>query len=99
MSPAQQSEKTTLARNLMGVVTSDKMNKSIVVSIQRQVRHEKYGKIIKRTTKVHAHDEKNECKVGDVVIVRECRPISKTKSWTLVEIKEKASELGTEQVG
>ena len=77
-------------RTLLGRVTSDKMDKSITVAIERQVKHPIYGKYIKRTTKIHAHDETNVCKEGDVVTIRECRPLSKTKSWTLVEVVTKA---------
>ena len=74
----------------VGKVVSDKMDKTIVVAIEDNVRHAKYGKIIKRTVKIHAHDEKNECGVGDKVAVMETRPLSKTKRWRLVEIVEKA---------
>lgn len=76
-------------RTLQGRVTSDKMIKSAVVSIQRLVKHPIYGKFIKRTTKFHVHDAQNECKKGNLVEIRECRPMSKTKSWTLVRILEK----------
>ena len=74
----------------VGKVVSDKMDKTCVVAIEDNVRHPKYGKIIKRTVKIHAHDEKNECKVGDTVSVMETRPLSATKRWRLVEIVEKA---------
>ena len=74
----------------VGKVVSDKMDKTIVVAIEDNVRHPKYGKIIKRTVKIHAHDEKNECAIGDKVAVMETRPLSKTKRWRLVEIVEKA---------
>ncbi|CZF80462.1 30S ribosomal protein S17 [Grimontia sp. AD028] len=77
-------------RTQQGRVISDKMDKSIVVAIERQVKHPIYGKFIKRTTKLHAHDENNECAQGDTVEIRECRPLSKTKSWTLVRVVEKA---------
>jgi small subunit ribosomal protein S17 len=77
-------------RTQQGRVVSDKGDKSIVVAIERQVKHPIYGKYIKRTTKLHAHDENNECAKGDTVEVRECRPLSKTKSWTLVRVVEKA---------
>ncbi|WP_016955066.1 30S ribosomal protein S17 [Catenovulum agarivorans] len=79
-------------RTLQGRVISDKMDKSIVVAIERFVKHPIYGKFIRRTTKIHAHDESNSCGQGDVVTIRECRPISKTKSWTLVDIVEKAQK-------
>ncbi len=77
-------------RTLQGTVVSDKMDKSIVVAIIRQVKHPIYGKFIKRTTKLQAHDENNQCKTGDVVTIRECRPLSKNKSWTLVDVIEQA---------
>ncbi|RTZ14748.1 30S ribosomal protein S17 [Vibrio aquaticus] len=77
-------------RTQQGRVVSDKMDKSIVVAIERMVKHPIYGKYVKRTTKVHAHDENNECGLGDNVEIAECRPLSKTKSWTLVKVLEKA---------
>ncbi len=77
-------------RTQQGRVVSNKMDKSITVAIERFVKHPIYGKFVKRTTKVHVHDENNECGQGDVVEIRECRPLSKTKSWTLVKVLEKA---------
>ncbi|AQS35586.1 30S ribosomal protein S17 [Shewanella psychrophila] len=77
-------------RTLQGRVLSNKMDKSITVAIERKVKHPLYGKYLKRTTKIHAHDETNQCSEGDVVTIRECRPLSKTKSWTLVEVVTKA---------
>ncbi|CAH1543550.1 MULTISPECIES: 30S ribosomal protein S17 [Vibrio] len=77
-------------RTQQGRVVSDKMDKSIVVAIERMVKHPIYGKYVKRTTKVHAHDENNTCGLGDKVEIAECRPLSKTKSWTLVKVLEKA---------
>ncbi|BAJ04124.1 30S ribosomal protein S17 [Shewanella violacea] len=77
-------------RTLQGRVLSNKMDKSITVAIERKVKHPLYGKYLKRTTKIHAHDESNQCNEGDVVTIRECRPLSKTKSWTLVEVVTKA---------
>lgn len=74
----------------IGVVTSNKMDKSIVVSVERKVKHPKYGKFVKLTSSFKAHDEKNECNPGDVVKIMETRPLSKTKNWRLVEILEKA---------
>lgn len=74
-----------------GAVVSDKMNKSATVLIERKVKHPIYGKFVKKSTKIHIHDEKNECSVGDTVQISECRPISKTKSWTLVKVVEKAN--------
>ncbi len=73
-------------RTLTGVVTSIKMDKSITVMVERQVKHPIYKKFIKRSTKLHAHDEDNTCKEGDVVMIQECRPLSKTKSFRLLEI-------------
>ena len=83
-------ETRDLRKVRVGKVVSDKMDKTIVVAIEDNVRHAKYGKIVKRTVKIHAHDEKNECGVGDKVAVMETRPLSKTKRWRLVEIVEKA---------
>ena len=83
--------KRSLPRTLMGKVVSNKGNKSITVYVERRVKHPIYGKFIKRSTKVHAHDEENTCQIGDVVVVQECKPISKTKCWTLVEVKERAA--------
>ena len=85
------SDTVKIARTLVGTVVSDKMDKSIVVKIERKVEHPMYRKIIKRTSKVHAHDEKNECKIGDTVQIRETRPISKMKSWVLDKIVETAA--------
>ena len=79
-----------LRKTRVGLVTSDKMDKTIVVSIVVNVKHPLYGKIVKRTYKLKAHDENNECKVGDRVRVMETRPLSKDKRWRLVEIIEKA---------
>ena len=82
-----------LDRNLrkirIGVVSSNKMDKTIVVAAERKVKHPIYGKFVKKTTKFHAHDEKNECSIGDVVKIMETRPLSKTKRWRLVEVVEK----------
>jgi small subunit ribosomal protein S17 len=74
-----------------GSVVSDKMDKSAVVLIERKVKHPIYGKFMKKSTKFHIHDEDNECGVGDTVQIAECRPISKTKSWKLVKVVEKAN--------
>ena len=74
-----------------GSVVSDKMDKSAVVMIERKVKHPIYGKFMKKSTKLHIHDEDNECGVGDTVQISECRPISKTKSWKLVKVVEKAN--------
>lgn len=83
----------TLQRTLTGTVTSDKMDKSITVMIERRVKHPLYGKFIKRSTKLHVHDEANECNAGDTVVIEQCRPISKTKSWKLVKVVEKAAKI------
>jgi small subunit ribosomal protein S17 len=83
------SEENKLVRTLAGRVVSDKMEKSAVVLVERRVRHPLYGKYIRRSTKLHIHDENNECKVGDTVTIQECRPISRTKSWKLVEVVER----------
>ena len=83
-------ETRKLRKVRVGKVVSDKMDKTIVVAIEDNVRHPKYGKIIKRTVKIHSHDEKNECGIGDKVAVMETRPLSATKRWRLVEIVEKA---------
>lgn len=87
------SSEEKLARTATGKVVSNKMDKSIVVLIERRVRHPLYGKIIKRSTKIHAHDANNECMPGDEVTIKEVRPISKTKSWTLVSIDERATQV------
>ncbi len=85
-------EKEKVIRTLTGKVVSNKMTDTITVAIERRVQHPKYGKFIRRTTKIHAHDKGNQCHTGDVVTIRECRPISKTKSWTLVEVKERVEK-------
>lgn len=82
-------------RVLSGVVVSDKADKTISVKIERKVKHPKYGKVIKRSTKVHAHDENNTVKIGDFVSIQECRPISKLKSFVLIE-SEKVNNAGSE---
>ncbi len=74
-----------------GSVVSDKMNKSATVLIERKVKHPIYGKFVKKSTKIHIHDENNECVIGDTVQISECRPISRTKSWTLVKVVNKAT--------
>ena len=84
------SEGQAKQRTLTGRVISNKMDKSATVLVERRVRHPLYGKFIRRSTKLHIHDENNECREGDVVSIAECRPISKTKSWKLVEIIERA---------
>jgi small subunit ribosomal protein S17 len=90
---AENTATETLDRNLrktrIGVVTSNKMAKTITVAVERKVKHPIYGKFVKKTTKFHAHDEKNEASIGDVVRIMETRPLSKTKRWRLVEVLEK----------
>mgnify|MGYP003481215483 CR=1 FL=1 len=87
---AEAAAATESTRTLTGRVVSNKMDKTITVAIERLVKHPAYGKYVRRTTKLLAHDENNECKAGDLVEIRECRPLSKTKSWTLVAVVEKA---------
>jgi len=76
------------ARTITGRVVSDKMDKTITVLVERKVKHPLYGKFIRRSTKVHAHDENNVCKEGDTVIIKQCRPLSKSKNWSLVKVVE-----------
>lgn len=83
-------EKRNLRKERIGVVTSDRMDKSIVVSVERKVKHPKYGKFVKKTTKFVAHDETNDCHIGDTVRIMETRPLSKSKNWRLVEVIERA---------
>ncbi len=78
-------------RTLTGSVKSDLMDKTVTVVIERKIKHPVYGKYIKRSTSLHVHDENNECNKGDVVVIEQCRPMSKTKSWRLVKIVEKAA--------
>ncbi len=91
MSATQATEKNT--RTLIGRVVSDKRAKTITVLIERRTKHELYGKIVAKTSKYHAHDEKGEYKLGDIVEISECRPISKTKAWTVTRLVEKAREV------
>lgn len=79
-----------LKRTLTGRVVSDKMEKTVTVLVERKVKHPLYGKIMVRSSKYHAHDEKNECHEGDTVMIEECRPIAKTKAWRVVKLVEKA---------
>jgi len=83
-------EKRNLRKERTGIVVSNKMDKSIVVQIERKVKHPMYGKFIKKTNKFVAHDEKNDCNIGDTVLIMETRPLSKNKNWRLVEIIERA---------
>lgn len=77
-------------RTLTGRVVSNKMDKTITVMVERRVKHPLYGKFIRRSTKVHAHDEQNQCRIGDTVTVEQCRPLSKSKTWRLVKVDEQA---------
>ena len=83
-------EERKIRKTKTGVVSSDKMGKTITVAVERKVKHPIYGKFVKKTTKFHAHDDNNEAKPGDVVKIMETRPLSKTKRWRLVEVIEKA---------
>ena len=89
MSGENMSEQRKSQRTLTGRVVSDKMDKTITVLIERRVTHPLYGKIVTRSKKYHAHDEKNECHEGDLVTIEECRPISKTKAWRVAKLVEK----------
>jgi small subunit ribosomal protein S17 len=84
------SEEKKVARTVTGRVISDKMQKTITVLVERKVPHPVYGKYVRRSTKLHAHDEQNECKQGDKVMIEQCRPMAKSKSWRLVKVVERA---------
>ena len=84
------SEQQSVARSLTGLVVSDKMDKTITVMVERKVPHPIYKKYVKKSTKLHAHDENNECNEGDLVSISASRPLSKTKTWNLVEVLERA---------
>ena len=85
-------DQSTSQRTIIGKVISDKMNKTIVVQIDRKVKHPLYGKYVRRFSKMYAHDEDNTCRVGDVVVIQQTRPLSKTKRWKLVEILKREQE-------
>jgi small subunit ribosomal protein S17 len=85
------SEQAAENRTLQGRVVSDKMDKGITVVIERRVKHPLYGKYVSKSTKVHAHDENNECQTGDLVVVEQCRPLSKTKKWRFIKLIERVS--------
>ena len=85
---------TELARSASGTVVSTKMDKTITVLVERRIKHTLYGKYVKRSKKIHAHDEENQCQEGDLVTIEETRPISKTKSWKLSSIDRKATIIG-----
>ena len=86
------SEENKVQRTIVGRVVSDKMDKTVSVAIERTIKHSVYGKYIRRTTKLMAHDEANECKPGDRVAISECKPISKNKSWAVVNVIERAAD-------
>jgi len=88
---ASENKAEKVQRTLTGSVTSNAMDKTATVMIERRIKHPVYGKYITRSTKLHVHDEKNECNKGDIVVIEQCRPISKTKSWNLVEVIEKST--------
>jgi small subunit ribosomal protein S17 len=88
------SEETKVGRTVTGTVVSNKMDKTVTVMIERKVKHPVYGKYIRRSTKLHVHDEENTCQEGDKVAIEQCRPLSKSKSWRLVDVVER-SELGS----
>ena len=90
---SQMTEVTSRSSTLSGRVVSDKMDKTVTVLIERSVKHALYGKILNKSSKIHAHDEKNECRTGDTVTITETRPLSKTKSWTLVKIEKRSVEI------
>ncbi len=81
------------ARSVSGTVVSNKMDKTITLRVERRVKHPVYGKFVRKSKKIHAHDAENICSVGDIVTVEECRPLSKTKSWMLKSVEVKASEV------
>jgi small subunit ribosomal protein S17 len=87
---ATQKTERNLRKEILGLVTSNKMDKGITVMVERKEKHPIYGKFVKKSKKFHAHDEKNECNIGDTVRIMETRPLSKTKCWRLVEIVERA---------
>lgn len=86
-------EAASNARTATGKVVSNKMDKTITVLVERRVKHPVYGKYLTKSSKIHAHDENNECKSGDTVTISETRPLSKTKSWTLLRVEESAAEV------
>lgn len=93
MASTEEATTEVVQRTLSGSVTSDAMDKTATVMIERRIKHPVYGKYIKRSTKLHVHDENNECGKGDTVVIEQCRPISKTKSWRLVKVVEKAVQV------
>jgi small subunit ribosomal protein S17 len=92
MSEQQVVAETGMRRRLTGKVVSDKMDKTVTVLVERRMKHPLYGKYVGRSNKYHAHDEKNEYRTGDMVLIEECRPLSKTKAWRVVKLVEKARD-------
>ena len=90
MTMMTEQQSTKVVRALTGTVVSDKMNKTVTVQVERKVKHPIYGKVIRLSKKYHAHDENNECQTGDIVVIEECRPISKSKTWKVARLVEKA---------
>ncbi|MBX2807967.1 MAG: 30S ribosomal protein S17 [Cellvibrionaceae bacterium] len=90
---SQQQEQQGTQRTLLGKVVSDKMDKTITVLIERRVKHPIYGKYVSKSSKLKAHDQDNTCKIGDLVTIAESRPLSKTKSWSLVKVEERATQI------
>lgn len=88
-------EQNVTGRSVLGTVVSNKMDKTIVVKVERKVKHPLYGKYIKRASKMKAHDADNVCRIGDVVLIKQSRPLSKTKHWVLVDVVEKVDNLDT----
>lgn len=88
-----QAQTETSGRSVTGTVVSDRMNKTVTVLVERRVQHPVYGKIVRRSSKLYAHDENNECRIGDLVTVTECRPLSKKKTWMLTSIDERAGQV------
>jgi small subunit ribosomal protein S17 len=93
MTEQAKTEGSKAARSVTGRVVSNKMQKTITVQVERRLQHPMYGKYLTRRSKLHAHDEKNESKEGDLVMIEQCRPLSKTKTWRLVKVLERAREI------
>jgi small subunit ribosomal protein S17 len=93
MAATENTSSENTKRTIQGIVTSNACDKTATIMIERRIKHPIYGKFIKRSTKLHIHDEANECNKGDTILVEECRPMSKTKSWRLVKVVEKAAEI------
>jgi small subunit ribosomal protein S17 len=88
----ENSEQIKSQKSIIGKVVSDKMNKTIIVQIERKVKHPLYGKYVRRFSKMYAHDEENQCRIGDLVLIKQCRPLSKTKRWSMVEILKREEQ-------